>query len=725
MEKQFFHIRIDVMILQIVFLLVFVSQIHAQTKLTLDDIFIHEKFKLNDLAGFQWVPNQNQFTYLKKLDDSKFDIHLYNIQTTTDSILVDWEKIPFLISEKKEKRFSLQNYLWSPDGRMILFPDENSLHLLDVKSGELKLLLESESEIRDPQFSPDSKKLMYLRDFNIWVLDLEQTRESQITTQGFENFWIGRFDWVYEEEFGIRTGFFWSPDSRYIAYYQLDARHEHEFPIVDFIPAYNTVKTLRYPKAGEKNAIVKIGVADSRSGKTVWMNTGEETNVYFPRIKWLNNSKQLLIYRMNRLQNKLELLLANRKDGKTKIILTEEEENGWLDLNTDILFLNDGQHFLWRSDRDGWQHIYLYKLTGEMVRQVTCGEWETEQMLAVDSADEYVYFTANRRSALENHLYRVPLSGGEITCLTGAEFSHKIKLAPGCRYFVDWASNANQPEKIKLWETSGKFLTTLEENNLDAFQEYRFAKREFLTFTTEDGEALNAFMIRPQKMELGEKYPVLIHVYGGPGSKMVNNAWRERDAWFNLLTEKGYLIFGVDVRGTRGRGAGFMKQVYRDLGHFEVADHVAAVKFLRTLPFVDPERIGLWGWSYGGYTVSMCMLKAPEYFKCGVAVAPVTDWRNYDSIYTERFMGLPMDNEEGYQNSSALNFVKNLQGKLLLIHGAADDNVHLANTMQLVFELQKANKVFEMAVYPQKKHGISGVHRQLYEVMLEFIFRNL
>jgi len=722
LEKQLINYKPLIFLIQAIFSLIFVLAVFAQQELTLDDLFVNNKLSSKSLKGFQWIPGTQQFSYLEKNSTSeKYDFWSYDTRTGQRKLLIDSQKLAILEEIKQEKRFKLSNYQWSSSGQEILLPFKTGFRLYNIKTQQLKILVADHLEKRDPQLSPDGKKVMYLKNDNIFILNLLTGQEIQITTQGKKYFWVGRFDWVYEEEFGIRTGFCWSPDSRHIAYYQVDERHEAEFPIVDFIPTHNITEPMHYPKAGDRNAIVKIGVVDLEKLKTVWIDTGAETDIYFPRIQWLPDGQTLAIYRLNRDQNKLELLFADIKTGQTRIILTEEEKSGWLSVNSDLIFLKDNQHFLWRSDRDNWWQIYLYKINGELVRQVTHGEWEVEKIVGVAVNKNQIYFTANRETVLEKHLYRISLDGKNLQRLTSSNESHTVKMTPDLTHFVDYYSNANQPTKIRICNNHGDSLRTVEENEIVDLNIKQLPQKKFFTFDTEDGETLNAFMICPLKMDPAKKYPVLFNCYGGPGSQIVNNSWGRGDLWHRMLAQKGIIVFGIDNRGTRGRGAKFMKQVYRRLGDFEVSDHIRAVKYLKKLPYVDETRIGIWGWSYGGYTTCMCLLKGCDHFNLGVAVASVTDWRNYDTIYTERFMDQPEDNPVGYESSSTMTYAHQLKGQLLLIHGSADDNVHLSNTMQLAYKLQEAGKNFEMAIYPRKMHGIKGVKRQLYQKITQFI----
>lgn len=705
---------------------------HAQKYLTVDQIYGSEEFKGTSLKGVQWTPDGTGFTYLQRDEETdQLDLWRYDLKSGERVKLVSSEQVNVLGEGKREKRFTLDSYLWSPSGRDILFLSEEDLYLYHLSSGELRRLTEDEEEERDPQFSPDGGKLAFLKNDNLHVLDIETGALTQLTHQGTEHLLIGRFDWVYEEEFGIRKGFFWAPDGRHIAYFQLDESQTSEFPIIDFISVHNEVQPMRYPKAGDKNSVVKIGVVPTEEPTTtIWMEIGDETDIYIPRIKWLPDGETLAIQRLNRNQNRLELLLADITTAQSRALLSEEEPNGWLDANDDLTFLEEEEGFVWSSCRDGFTHLYLYDLDGRLLRQLTSGNWQVNKVVAVDEKDEAVYFISTEKSLLERHLYRVGLDGTGFERLTLEEGTHSINMGPNCGYYLDTFSNVTTPPRVVLYSVEGKMMETVEPNEMkNLLEEYELSAPEFLTVPADDGAQLYAYMIKPPDFDPSKKYPVLIYTYGGPGSQIVRNSWRVGigGLWHQLMAQKGYIIFGLDSRGTGARGTDWMWTVYRNLGEYEVEDNVSGVKYLRSLPYVDEDRIGIWGWSYGGYSTCMCLLKAADYFKVGVAVAPVTDWRNYDTIYTERYMGTPEDNPEGYEKSAAPLYADRLKGKLLLVHGTSDDNVHLANTMQLAEALQNARKPFDLMIYPGKAHSLRGqdarVH--LFNMITNYFLENL
>jgi len=716
-------------VLSFVLLSVFlISSSFAQKLLTVEDIFGTSKFASKTLGKLQWTPDNRAFTYFTRDEDTgRLFIKRVDLKTGKKTVLIDSKKVKVLEEPRREKRFTQNNYFWSPNGKYILFPSGNDIFLFDVKTKKVRQLTHDKAEERDPRFSPDSKKIAYLKNHNLFVLNIASGKESQLTNQGTENLLIGRFDWVYEEEFGIRTGFFWSPDSKHIAYFQLDQSCEPEFPIVDFIPIHNKSSKMRYPNAGDPNAIVKIGVIPAEGGKTVWMDIGKKTDIYIPRIKWLNDSQHLAIQRLNRDQNRLYLLFADITTGKSHLILTEDDPHGWVDYNTDITFLKDNRHFIWSSERTNWKHLYLYTLDGVPVKQLTDGNWDVVQLVRVDEKKKLVYFIGTKKSAIERHLYCVNFNGKGFRRLTAEDGWHSINMSPNCRYYIDVFSDAVTPPRTTLYKSNGRKIRVLESGKIEALKDYKLSAPKFFTITTEDSLKLNAFMIKPVDFNPAKEYPVLIYTYGGPGSQIVRNAWGgSRGLWHQLMAQKGYIIFGVDNRGTGFKGNEFKNIVYRDIG-LGVIDQINGAKYLKSLPYIDGSRIGIWGWSGGGWMTCMAMTKGAGFFKTGVAVAPVTDFRNYDTIWTERYMDQPQDNEKGYDDSNPITYIDNYRSGLLLIHGTSDDNVHMSNTMQLAYALENARKPFDLMIYPKKLHGIGGINTRvhLFNKITEYILRNL
>jgi len=460
-------------------LLVFANLGLAQKKFSVESIFAERELSGKTVSGVQWMTDGSGFTYFQRDSAGTLNIWKYDFKSKKRSILIDSKKVTALSEQRQENRFSLGNYFWSPDGKSILLPSKNDLHLFDVASGQTRQLASDSLEERDPQFSPDSKKIAFVKNHNLHVLDIASAQTKQLTTQGEAHILVGKFDWVYEEEFSIRTGFFWSPDSRHLAYFQLDERQVTVFPLTDFIPVHNDYQPMRYPKAGDKNSIVKIGVVDveaTNGSSTRWMDIGNETDIYIPRIKWTHDPAKLAILRLNRDQNHIELLLADITTGATQKIFEEKENNGWIDINDDWQFLKDGK-FLWLSMADGFPHLYLYDMSGTLVKQITKGEWHVHDVSGVDEKSGAIYFTATEKSPLERQLYKIKLDGSGMVRLSKGDGAHRINMSPGAKYYIDTFSNITTPPRYSFYSNSGSLIEVVEPNDIPALKEYSLAHR--------------------------------------------------------------------------------------------------------------------------------------------------------------------------------------------------------------------------------------------------------
>jgi dipeptidyl-peptidase-4 len=583
-------------------------------------------------------------------------------------------------------------------------------------------------------FSPDGNKVAFVRENNIYIKDLASGKENPITTDGLQNNIInGATDWVHEEEFAFSVAFFWSPDGKKIAYYRFDESKVKEFSFNEFNhQLYPTEYRFKYPKAGEQNSVVTIHTYDLASGKDQLMDIGTETDQYIPRIKWTYDPDILSIVRMNRHQNKLELLLSNASTGVSKVIYMETSTT-YIDIHESegdyVYFTPDKKHFIISSEQSKFNHLYLYDLTGKLVNPITQGNWDVESFKGVNEKNNTVYYTASESTATEKDIYSINLDGTHKKKISTGKGVNDPSFSKGMNYYINNFSDANTPDFIAIYDGQGKQIRVLEDNAalINTMKEYNFGKKELFMFKTSQGIELNAWMIKPPDFDASKKYPVLLTFYGGPGRNMVNNDFDRTYFWHQLLAEKQYIVMCVDNRGTKFRGTEFKNCTYKQLGKLEVEDQIETAKYLGTLPFVDKSRIGTWGWSFGGFLSSLCITKGADYFKTAIAVAPVTNWRYYDNIYTERFMQLPSENAEGYDSNSPINHVSKLKGKYLLIHGSADDNVHFQNTMEMISALVAANKQFDLFVYPDKNHGIRGGNTSLhlYTKMTNFILNNL
>jgi len=567
-------------------------------------------------------------------------------------------------------------------------------------------------------------------DNNMFIKNLENGNEQQITTDGlYNNIINGTTDWVYEEEFSFTKGFFWSPDGSKIAFYRFDESNVKEYQMTMWGDLYPEHYKYKYPTAGEDNSIIKILAYDLATKQTIEMDIGEDTDIYIPRIKWTKNSKKLSIQWMNRLQNELKILLADVTTGKTKIIYHETNKY-YIDITDNLTFLEDNEHFIITSEQDGYNHIYLYDMEGNLNKQLTKGKWDVTEFIGVDEKKGLVYFISAETTPLNRELYVVKLNGSGKKKLSEKDGNNRVQFSKQFKYFINTYTNANTPANITVNSAKGDELRVLKDNLklIETTEEYKFSPKEFFTFYTSEGVELNGWMIKPPDFDPAKKYPVLMYVYGGPGSQTVRNSWGGGNLWYQMLASKGIIIASVDNRGTGARGEEFKKMTYLQLGKYETIDQIEAAKYLISLGYVDRERIGIWGWSYGGYMSALCMTKGADYFSTGIAVATVTNWRYYDNIYTERFMRTPQENPDGYDDNSPINHVEKLKGNFLIIHGTADDNVHVQNSIELVTALVNADKQFEMQFYPNSNHGIytgRNTTMHLYTRLTNFILENL
>jgi len=706
----------------------FVLPSHSQKQIALTDIWVNYVFYPKSVYDIQNYPVGQSYT-VKESNN----INLYNYKTGKKE-----KTIIGLDNPKLSEIGSIDEYSFNSDASLLLIgSDIEGIYRHSVKGNyyvynfktEKLIKIPGDGNVRLPDFSPDGKKVAYVRDNNIYVLDMASEKETAISTDGEWNKIIyGTMDWVYEEEFSITKGFEWSPDSKYIAYFRMDESDVKEFTLTYYGKLYPTEYKYKYPKAGEDNSLVDIYVYDVSANKSVKMDAGEETDQYIPRIYWTYQPGKVVLLRLNRLQNHLDLLLADAATGSSKVLLAEDNEY-YVDITDNTKFLKDGSGFIFTSEKNGYNHIYYYGMDGSLKKQLTDGNWDVAEISAIDEANKIVYYISYEDGPMNKILYSVTFDGvkKKISANLG---SHQVTFSSDYAYYIDNWSDANTAPKYSINNNKGKELVVLEDNSvLNAkMKEYNFTKKEFFSFKTSDNVELNGWMIKPANMEKGKKYPVFMYMYGGPGANTVENSFGYFDfAWFQMLAQKGYIVVSVDNRGTGGRGEQFKKCTYLQLGKYEVADQIEVAKYLGTLDYVDKARIGVFGWSFGGYLSTLCMTKGNEYFKAGIAVAPVTNWRYYDNIYTERFMRTPQENADGYDNNSPINFVKKLKGKYLLVHGTTDDNVHVQNSMDLITALVNANRDFDMFLYPNKNHGIYGgfTRYHLYNKMTNFILENL
>ena len=586
------------------------------------------------------------------------------------------------------------------------------------------------------EFSPDGKHIAFVRDNNIFVMNVADKKETQVTTDGEINKIInGSTDWVYEEEFAIAKGFEWSPAGNRIAYYRFDESAVKEFSMDMFGELYPTQYEFKYPKAGEANSVVNVYVWDMTTGAAKPVNTGSERDQYIPRIKWTQNNDKLCVMRMNRHQNKLEFLMTNMTQAvpfaiETKIIFTETA-NSYIDISDALTFLKDGS-FVWLSERDENNHLYLFNAEGSIQTQITSGKWDVIDFYGIDESTMTAYYSSSEISPMDKQVYSVSFKkkGAKPAVLSTQSGTNNADFSKGFKYYIINHSDANTPPDITLYNSKCKQVRVLKDNAAlkERLKKYNLTRKEFFKFKDKEGVELNCWMMKPTNFDPTKKYPVLVAIYGGPGSNTVLDRFEGRNLmWHQMLCQEGYIVVSCDPRGTQYRGRTFKHSTYMNLGKLETEDFIDFAKYLGEQSYIDKGRIGMQGWSYGGYMTSLCMTKGADFYKTGIAVAPVTNWKYYDSIYTERFLRTPQENSGGYENNSPINFVKSLQGKFLLIHGSADDNVHYQNSMDMVSALVAANKQFDMFIYPNKNHSIFGGNTRLhlYNKMTNFLKENL
>jgi dipeptidyl-peptidase-4 len=720
-------------------ILSFISALIAAEKkeLTIDAIFGSSQFSTRSLRGVQWLSNGSAVTYLDVDTSTKATaIFRMNAKTGIRSMVVSGASLRL---DPADPAFRFSSYQWSPDESMLLFvsaPPEKqylsrltpagNLFLYSVKEKTFSRITNVSVPQYNQKFSPDNKKIGYVRENNIFLYDIAAGTEKQLTSDGTEHVINGKFDWVYEEEFGISDGWKWSPDGSKIAYWQLDETRVPEYTMTEWDSTHLNLVTMRYPKPGDPNSTVKIGILDIAAGTTEWIELGNNDDMYIPRMEWTKDKNILTYQRLNRAQNTLELFAYDCSLKQSRIILTEQSDT-WVDVHDDLRFLKNGT-FTWSSERDGYNQLYLYKLDGTLVRQITKGQWDVDAFYGVDEKNGLLYFTSSEKSPVERQVYSIRLDGKDKKQITSAAGTHTANFSPVFDQFIGSFSDVATPTTITMRRSDGKELFVIESNNIPALKEYMLGSISFFKFKTSDGVELNASMLKPENFDPMKKYPVLVYTYGGPGSQVVRNSWGGSNyLWFSMLAQKGYLVFMVDNRGTGARGVEFKKVTYKNLGKWEVNDQIEGAKYLASLPYVDPQRIGIWGWSYGGYMSSMAILLGSDYFKAAIAVAPVTHWKFYDTIYSERFMGTPENNPEGYKESAPINHTNKLKGRFLLVHGTSDDNVHFQNAATLVSALQQSKKQFRTMFYPNKNHGIGGgaTRIHLYTMMTEFLLENL
>jgi len=666
-----------------------------------------------------WAPDGKSFTYRQK-----DDVYLYDVAKRQAKHWFTAKATSAKNPSWQNRRVSSQSYQWFPNGKDLLAAEDGDLFIVHA-DGEREQITKSSENEEDPKLSPDGKRVLYRSKSNLYTMDLATKQIRRLTTDGSETLLNGQLDWVYPEELEIHTATWWAPNSRQVAYLQFDVSQEFSYPQLDLLGERAATEPQRYPQAGTPNAHVRLGVVSPDSGVTKWMDVGETANTLLARVAWLPDSSKVAVERMNRVQNELDLLFCDASSGAAQVVLHEQSKT-WINMTDNLVLLKSRPEFLWTSEQaNGFRHIYRYSDKGELLQQLTSGNWEVRSIAAVDEARRMVFFTSSEQRPLETQLFAVGFDGGARTRLTKEEGVHSIHANDDGSFCVDAFSNSKRPPETVLRNATGEQVAVVTPVDQKQLEMYQFPPTEIAEVKAEDGTVLYGRLIKPSNFREGVRYPLIVYVYGGPGVQQILDDW-QAPGWQQALAERGYLVWQLENRGSTGRGHAFEAPIYRELGKHEVADQRLGVEYLLSKGFVDKERIGITGWSYGGYMTIHCMLLAPDVFKVGVAGAPVNDWRNYDTIYTERYMDTPANNAARYDSASNVPNAAKLEGRLLIVHNFEDDNVLFQNTMQMANALEKANKRFVMQIYPQKTHGVSGALRKpLYEEMTAFFDEHL
>ena len=719
-------------------ILIFASVASAQDKLlTVDDIFSTDAKVRVNFAGTQtryvWSGDgtslrQVQSGGLVRVNPTTGDAVPYFDSTKYKNALVQLG-VPESDAVSRSSALSIQ---FNSNESGVLVTHSNDLWFYDVRTAATRRLTNSIGEELEADFSPDGRWVSFVRDNNLFVVEIARPRERQLTRDGTAKIYNGYLDWVYEEELygrGQKRGYWWSPDSRHIAFLRLDETPVPKFVLTNDTVDNQIVENTDYPQAGDPNPLVRVGVvqvgAPVATVRFANLTKYKPDDLLIGRVAWEPNSSRVIFQAMNREQTYLDLNASDLMGRVT--LLFQEKTPAWVDLqDNNPAYLKNG-NLIWQSERNGWKHLYLYDRTGRLVRQITDGKWEVRSVHGVDDNGGWLYFSGTRDSHIAENIYRVRISDGAIERLTGGTGHHSASFNSTFTHFVDTYSDVNTPPQQRLIAADGKLVRVINENPVPALAQYKLSRPEFMKVRTRDGFEMEAMMIKPPDFDPGRRYPVLQYTYAGPHAPSVRNAWGgTRGMWHQMLAQRGYIIWICDNRTASGKGAESTWPVYKRMGPLELRDIEDGINFLKSMRYVDDNRIGIWGWSYGGFMTSYALTHS-KLFKAGIAGGIVADWRLYDSIYTERFMLTPQNNRAGYDETSVLKAAGNLHGRLLLIHGMMDDNVHMQNATQLAYEFQKAGKQFDLMVYPTQRHGISNPAqvRHWYQMMTDWILRNL
>lgn len=655
-------------------------------------------------------------------------LRMFDTRGRTQRELVSWKTLEDRAAEPpKPEAFHWTNrgvkerpVQWFPEADRLLLAANGDLFLLTIATGEAKQLTKTASVEADPKLSPDGRRVAFRVDHDVWVLEVASGKRVRLTSGGTELVRNGELDWVYPEELGLSTAYWWSPDGRRVAYLQFDLTGVMSYPHADLTGLRPVAEAQRFPQAGTPNPKVRLGVVEATGGRTRWLAEAGPDDL-MGRVEWMPDSATLAIIRLNRVQDRILVQAVSASGGKPREML-RETDRWWVNLKDDYRFLDSGQ-LLWGSDRSGFRHLYLGSPSD--LKPVTSGEWEVTEISCVDTVRRRVFFLSTEPDPLERQLWMIGLDGTGKKRLSQEKGTHAVSFAPDCSKYVGTHSSISQPPRVSLFASTGQEEVVLRDRDTTVPTQYHLVPSEFVTVSARDGAQFRARLLKPAGFEAGRRYPAVVMVYGGPHAQRVVDRWSGLD-WEQALAQKGFVVWLLDNRGSAFRGHAWEGKLYRRFGKQELEDQLEGIEYLKSLGFVDPQRVGVYGWSYGGFLTLYSLLNAPGQFKAGIAGAPVTDWRQYDTVYTERYLGLPSENEANYKASSPVHQAANLESALLLVHNFEDDNVLFQHTLRMMDALQKAGKPFDLMIYPQKAHGVTGsLRKHMLEGMTAFFERHL
>ncbi len=699
-------------------------------KLTLDQAVMNSPFEIASLGWHTFFPNENAILIRGEGDKWKewFKVDLIKNDTIPfiDSLGFIWKGNDIFVNTLSFSRNGEKLLIGTDKEKIWRHSFTSTFFIYDIINKNFFPVSSQNKKLRNVKFSPNGMYVSYVRnDNNIYIFNIKTKKEKQLTRTGSETLSNGHFGWLYEEELTGYDGYRWSPDSEYISFWEENKEMVPEFYMLDELSHYPKIKKIRYPKVGENNPSLRLGIIRIKGSGRRWIKGAEVVDGYLPWMEWVNKDK-VAYMRLDRLQKNWDLFVVDKKTGKSIKILSESDPKGWLENHKQIRFLKDGR-IIWISERSGYKHIWISKHSGSMSWPITQGQWEVTKIVHIDEDKEIVYFKSNKESVFESRLYSIRYDGTEVKLLTPEDGSHSVSLLGSKLYFFDTFSSLQIPKIIQLKELStGKLIRTISETDKTQFEDYDWNPPQIIQFSSLDSSLLlDGLLLLPKNYNADKKYPLIVHGYGMPGTQIVWNRWGS--LWSQYLSQQGFIVFSMDSRGMSGRGEKFKNFSYGDMSKYLITDNAAGVKHLINLGYVDPQRVGAWGWSGGGYFTCLMVTRNSKYFKTGVAVAPCTDFRLYDTAYTERYMGSIMTNKSGYDSTNVLSWIDRMKGSLLLMHGSNDDNVHLQHTSKFVNHALSLGKDIEWYNYPNKNHGIygGGSRKHLYQKMIDYFNRNL